>query len=381
MFHSTVNVDKLINAMTLHSTSTGVLREILQADAGLIAVRTESEVSAAETQIDLLVTAESQAGVEYRFAVEERQSITPRAAGPLFDRMATLAPDFIPLLFCPAISPRVAELAQKAGVSWCDSAGNCRIQKLSPPLLIVRDGREPVRSERSKLADPFSPKSSRIVRVLLSELNRTWSVHELAEHKDAQVSTGLVSKVRQSLVQDAYISIGIRGTSVRDADGLLKAWGDHYRGPVSRQFYFALGEPDDIERRLFDWCRRNGLTITLSGFSAAWKLAPMVRTPVVTAYIEPMQSLATLSDQLTDETGITPVETGANLILWEPYDTSVFADRRFSEDTQLSWTSPVQTWLDLVQMKGRGQEAADEVYAQLLKSHFDQTPAEEDNGK
>lgn len=356
--------------------SASILLEILQDDAGLRAVRTESQRFATRDAFDLLLTAESQDGVPYKFAVEERQSLTPMAAKPLFHRMSILAPDFIPLVFCPVISLRITELAREAGISWCDSAGNCRIHQPSPPLLIVRQGRKVDHSDRLTVSDPFSPKSSRIVRALLSDPQRVWSVQELSDQEDVRVSLGLISKVRQSLIQGAFISAGARGTSVRDATALLTAWAGKYQGPLSKRKYFAIGEPDDIEHLLFEWCRRNGVTVTLSGFSAAWKSAPMVRAPIVTAYVN--RSLASVTKQLTDETDIAQVDSGANLILWEPYDTSVFADRRFSEDALISWTSPIQTYLDLIQLKGRGQEAADEIYERLIKSSFDQPTAGKD---
>lgn len=358
-----------------------ILKEILEGDAGLISVRVEQSDWATEPLIDLPITAESQAGVEFRFAVAERRSITPRAAEPLFGRMAELAPEYVPLLFCPVISPRVAELAGRFGISWCDFAGNCRIHKLDPPFLIVRQGRKPIKvdSKLSKLADPFSPKSSRIVRALLSDPGRVWSVQELADHPDVGVSLGLVSKVRQSLARNAYIAASTRGVRVSDPAGLLAAWSRVYSGPVARHLYFAAGEPADIELRFVDWCRQNGLTVTLSGLSAAWKFAPMVRSPVVTAYVDPVDSFSTLNRQLAAQACITPVDSGPNLIVWEAYDLSVFAARHFSDDTRLSWTSPIQTWLDLQQLQGRGQEASDELYQRFIKPDFDQNSADREN--
>ncbi|MBL8813376.1 MAG: hypothetical protein JNM43_24635 [Planctomycetaceae bacterium] len=297
----------------------------------------------------------------------------------LFHRMAELAPDLVPLIVCPVITQRVAELARAYGISWCDSAGNCRIQQTDPPLLIVRKGFKPVAQDLSSGTDPFSVKSSRIVRALLSHPQRVWSVQELVDQPDVQVSLGLVSKVRKTLTRDAYIADSNRGTQVLDPAALLQAWSSAYRGPSSRHQFFALGEPAEIELRFLDWCRQNNITTALSGFSAAWKLAPMVKTPVVTAYVDPMPAFTLRTDQLAAETGIARVESGANLILWEPYDTSVFTDRRFSDDTRVSWTSPIQTWLDLIQLKGRGQEAADEVYQRLIRPTFEQPRSRADS--
>ena len=363
---------RAVKIVITSASSHNLLQEILEKDAELVSVHSVPGARSDGHPFDFLLSAETLTGFRYLFAVEERQSLTPKVAESLFHRMAELAPDLVPLVVCPVITPRVAELARASGISWCDSAGNCRIQQADPPLLIVRQGFKPVAQDLSSGADPFSVKSSRIVRALLSHPERAWSVQELVDDPDIQVSLGLVSKVRKTLIRDAYIADSNRGTKVRDPAGLLQAWSSAYRGPTARHMYFALGEPAEIEQRFLEWCRRNSLTAALSGFSAAWKLAPMVKTPVVTAYVDPMPSLAGLTDQLAAETGITRVESGANLMLWEPYDTSVFADRRFSEDTRLSWTSPIQTWLDLTQLKGRGQEAADEIHQRFIKPTFEQ---------
>ncbi|MEZ6125668.1 MAG: hypothetical protein R3C49_21190 [Planctomycetaceae bacterium] len=89
------------------------------------------------------------------------------------------------------------------------------------------------------MADPFSPKSSRIVRALLSEPERVWTIHELANHPDIDVSSGLVSKVRASLCRNAYIDDRTQGTRLRDSEGLLAAWSRTYSGPLARHLYFA----------------------------------------------------------------------------------------------------------------------------------------------
>lgn len=60
------------------------------------------------------------------------------------------------------------------------------------------------------------------------------------------------------------------------------------------------------------------------------------------------------------------VDTGANLLLWRPFDQSVLAGRRSEDASALKVTSAIQTFLDLKKLAGRGEEAAAAVYEKLL---------------
>ncbi len=60
------------------------------------------------------------------------------------------------------------------------------------------------------------------------------------------------------------------------------------------------------------------------------------------------------------------VDTGANLLLWRPFDLSVLAGSHLGSTTGLKVTSAVQAFLDLKKLAGRGEEAAAAVYERLL---------------
>ena len=61
------------------------------------------------------------------------------------------------------------------------------------------------------------------------------------------------------------------------------------------------------------------------------------------------------------------VDSGANLILQVADDENYFSNR--IGDT-LPTTSPLQTYLDLRAMDGRGEEAATAIYEKYLKQQF-----------
>jgi hypothetical protein len=104
----------------------------------------------------------------------------------------------------------------------------------------------------------------------------------------------------------------------------------------------------------------------LGGLSAAWQLAPEVRYNVAVVYVESYGFDREMLSKLESYQGGKPVETGANLLLWRPYASSVFIDSRQAGKTKSPVTSAIQTYLDLRRMGGRGEEAATAVYERLI---------------
>src|SRR5207302_9522172 len=131
--------------------------------------------------------------------------------------------------------------------------GNCRIA--APGLFVLVSGR-PNRQTTIKIAiDPFSRKSSRIVRTLLKHPTRGWQVQQLAH--EADVSLGLASKVKKALIDETYLAERDRLVYLRDPAQLLQAWAVQYRPHVKRLQLFTLSRPPEAEHRLAEWCRAN----------------------------------------------------------------------------------------------------------------------------
>jgi hypothetical protein len=71
-------------------------------------------------------------------------------------------------------------------------------------------------------------------------------------------------------------------------------------------------------------------------------------------------------DRLGSSLGGKRVETGANLLLWRPFDRSVLAGCQTIDPADPPVISALQTYLDLKQLAGRGEEAAKAVYTKYL---------------
>jgi len=317
-------------------------------------------------QGEILVAAHPR-GPKYCFSVTVRERITPQVADDLLGRIQSqpLPPETVRLVYAPVISPRVAEIALKYNVSHLDQAGNCHLANSAAGLLISRNGlRQDFALKERTTAGLFAPKASRIVRVMLQQPQRGWQVSELAAHPEVQVSAGLASKVKQSLVHQGYAEVRDRWLYLRHSLDLLQAWNLAYSGPAMERQYFLRGEVQQIEDRVAAWCRENAKRYALARFSAAWRLAAEVRYSVATLYVDSLVHREERLASFCNATGAKLVPSGANLVLLAPYDRSVFAG---SVGELNRSTSPLQTYLDLQQMGGRAEEAAEAIFEKHLR--------------
>ena len=327
--------------------------------------RAKSEAGARETGCDAILQASS-AGVEIEIGINVKARITPQTALSVVEQMRFLPAEMLRVVYTPVISPRVAEVLDQSGVGRVDAAGNCRLRSTRHRLLIDHRGRIAPPRLPQGAADPFSPKSSRIVRAMLSEPAKGWKVRELADYPDVKVSPGLVVKVKRTLVEESYAVERDGLLFLSDPVGLLENWAQSYPGPAEQIPMYFLGETATAENAVACWCRAHDLNYALGGHSAAWRLAPEVRYSVAAVYVEQRGFSPDLLDNLSKYKGGKRVNTGANLLLWRPFDPSVLASSRSEDASALKVTSAIQTFLDLKKLAGRGEEAAAAIYEKLL---------------
>ena len=292
--------------------------------------------------------------------VQTRQHLSPNTVLGLFHRLKEIRLDGVLLLCTPYISPRVAEMCREENVSYLDSAGNCWI---AAPGLFVFIAGHPNRPKVRKAIDPFSRKSSRIVRTLLTHPGKGWQVQQLAQQAD--VSLGLVSKVKTALLEEAYLKERDRLFFVCDAVKLLQAWSVEYRPQVKRLQLFAVPRPLEIENRLAEWCETNNVNYALTQLAAAWRYSPLVRYDKSVVYIDSQLETDNTLKSLLEHIDAREVETGANCTLWLTDDSAVFTDAKEFDGVKV--VSPLQLYLDLMALSGRGKDAAQELFERELR--------------
>lgn len=269
----------------------------------------------------------------------------------------------VPVLAAPHISPRMAELCEKNGWSWFDLAGNCRLV-LSGALYIERTGIAPVHKRPKPKANLGTAASGRVLLALLApqKAGATWTQTALQKYCEPGVSIGLVNKVVTHLREEAWLEQLDDGTfRVKDAVGLLEVWGKAYRFDRHRRLgYFTLLKPQELLRKLESLNDAAG-EVAYAAFSAADFQAPSVRQNKTWLYVND----AAL-DEFIEVAEAKRVDSGENLVVLIPDDDGIFYMGDHTEG-RLGCTNPVQTWLDLMHVGGRGEEAAEAVLNQCLK--------------
>lgn len=270
-------------------------------------------------------------------------------------RFRNLLPDFYGIVMAPYISSKAAEICLNEGFGFADLAGNCRLN--FDRVFISKEGKKNPFISKRDLRSLYSPKAERVIRVLLSAPREWWKVQSVS--KVAGISLGQSFNVKKLLIDREWVETGDEGFRLTAPANLLSEWAENYdfRRSTVREFY-TLRPIAEFEHVLAKDCEKAKTTYALAGFSSAARYAPMVRYQRAMAYV-----LGDL-DSLARQFELKPVTSGANVNLISPYDEGVFYDAQIMDGAAV--TSPVQTYLDLLQIKGRGEEAADFLLQQVI---------------
>jgi hypothetical protein len=267
-----------------------------------------------------------------------------------------------PVLIAPFISEAVAAMCDEEGIGHLDLSGNCNLE--FGGIWIERRGLPRKYKEERGLKSLYSPKASRILRVLLQGPLRPHKVEELSAA--AGVSLGLVSKVRQVLLdqdlgEDSKEGIRIKGAA--GAQTILRDWlrEDDFFKRVQVREYSALTSDITLVGNLMSFCQSDNfpshrLPLFTMNF-AAWLRAPHNVPTVVSAYLDRFPD----EDKLLPFLQARPVSRGAgNLRILVPHDYKAVTIGRqhVKERPYLSLVSDLQLCLDLHGGEPNGDEQA-----------------------
>ena len=275
------------------------------------------------------------------------------------------------VLAMPRVSSRMTEMCRQHGWGWFDLAGNCWLE-VPDHFLIKRSGNDPVSLRTSRGVNLGTPKAAQVIRALLAPENagKRWTQRELVSHfadadpRAAAPSLALVNGVVQHLRDQAFIeTLPSRGFRVRDFDGLLQTWRKAYRFDRHiRRPYFTLLPVKTMQERIKGLAPRGSNRYAYAVFTAADLQAPAVRQPRTWLYVSPdfeSELAATLDAKLVD--------SGENIVALIPSDEGVFYRAETGIDG-VPRTNPVQTYVDVANAGQRGDEAAEAILTQRLKS-------------
>ena len=251
------------------------------------------------------------------------------------------------LVISPFLGPSAKERLADAGISYADATGNMRFVTDRPAVFIETEGavRNPWR-ENVPLRSLQGRRSARVVRAFL-DYRPPFGTRELAALTgNAQAS---ISRVAELLERDAIIQrAGSRGAIVSvDWKRLLHRWAIDYDFTGINRMRPCL-EPRGLSS-LFQKLRDAEIPYAVTGSFAANRYAPLVEPRLATMYVvDPADALMRL--------GLRPADTGANVLIGEPFDPVVF--ERTEREDGITYARVTQVAADLMTGPGRGPAEA-----------------------
>ena len=178
--------------------------------------------------------------------------------------------------------------------------------------------------------------SSRILRELFADVTKTWKLKYLSEKVNCSI--GQVSKLMKVLIENAWVEKLPDGYKVIDPESLLLEWSKDYgKKEITSYACYSL---DNIS--------------AITGLSGGVRYTPVVRYNKVHVYIAPedIQEAIRYLD-------MKEVNSGSNVVIFPLENDSYIKDYRVIGESAV--VSPLQIYLDCMQIKGRGEEMADAV--------------------
>lgn len=299
---------------------------------------------------DFLVEIKTPKGERARIVVECKNRLEPKGVAAVAEQLRTyareLGKDAVPLLISSFISSNTQSRLKEAEIPYADATGNIWMTAARPGLYIETRGadRDPNRVDRPARTLKGS-KATRIVRALCDGA-APFAVRKLAE--TAGVDPGYVSRVLTLLETDDLIIREKRGPIVEvRRRKLIERWSQDYSFVESNRVVSYL-EPRDIAQ-LLGKLSSLGSRVAITGSAAASTVAPVAPSRLIAAYVESPESAAKKMD-------LRPAESGANVLLAEPYDPVVFEGIRTIKGVPYAALSQVA--VDLLTMPGRGPAEA-----------------------
>jgi hypothetical protein len=168
--------------------------------------------------------------------------------------------------------------------------------------------------------------------------------------------------VRKKLLDREWAAVKAAGLEITKPTDVLRAWQEQGARPIGRvDEFFTLDKQGEFEKKLAAACRRLSLRCALTELAAAARLAPMSRYLRTRAYVEDI-------GRVVEELKLKRVESGANVVLVQPFDDGVFSGMRRVDSVPIA--CPVQVYADLGCAGGRSEEAAEALLEQVIQKEW-----------
>lgn len=254
------------------------------------------------------------------------------------------------IIVAPYISERGRQLCKSNEINFMDLSGNCYLRVGA--YYIEKEGKENIAKEKKVLKKLFSPKASRVARVMLEEPKRRWNLSELAKTSD--ISLGYAHRVVEKLQEHEFVSRDVEFKLVLDKPGeLLEQWPEKYDFSENKVHTYYSFQKNVMEfMKKVSEVSKNKLKYAMTLHSGAYLIAPYVRFTDVHFYVKPLDV-----EKWVKKLDLRPVESGGTIHLVEPFDEGVFYGKQIVKGIQVVCNT--QLYLDLYNYPARGKEQAE----------------------
>jgi len=298
---------------------------------------------------------------KFKVAAEVKNSGEPavvrRSAAWLKD-VATKTKHSYAMIVAPFISHEGAEICRDLGVGYVDLSGNCLLNLEG--LYVERTGNPNRFKKPREIQSFFSPKSSRVIRCLLSDPKRSWTLRGLAT--ETGVSIGLIHRIAMGLEANFFARKELRAFKLEDPARLLEAWRDEYfrRTPKWTRYIIKTAAIKNALTKLKTAANHHGVRYAFTGPSGASLISSYLTPTAVHLYVD------VLKEEFLEEIKADQISSEGNLLIKVVEQENEFVGSKQVKGFYV--VSDLQLYLDLWAMGGRGQEAAEELRRERL--HF-----------
>jgi hypothetical protein len=327
-----------------------VLEKVLEELTGLLPPPwlLRREVSKGDPRADAVVEIVAPDGRRATMVIEVKTRLDPKDVDSTIAPLSALRRSTAGtgVIAAPYLGERTREKIRQGGAGYIDLTGNLLLKIDDPAVYIERQGasKDPWRTERPARSLKGA-KAARIVRALV-DFVPPLGVRQIAGL--AGTDPGYVSRVLEMLGREDLVRRPPRGP-VEEVEwaALLRRWTQDYSLLESnRPFWFLdpRGVESFMEKLQTAAGADTGPRYALTGSLAARTVAPVAPARMGVCFVDDAVRLA-------DQLGLTPVDTGANVLLIEPADSVVY--ERGREMDGLCCVALSQAVADLLTGPGR----------------------------
>lgn len=323
-------------------------------------LRTKSDMPARRYGVDLLVEVISPSDEPAVLVIEIKRRVDPRlipeAAEQVASRVSDDWPTARPVVAAAYLAPRSREILEDLGVGYVDTTGNVRIEMSTPGLFISTAGadRDPWPQD-SDLQSLRGRGAGRAVRAII-DTAPPFGIRELASSTGASAAT--VSRVVDLLDREGIVTRQPRGPVLAvDWQAAIRRWAEDY-DQLGSNTVTTLLEPRGltaVEKKL----AAARFAYAATGAFAAQRFDPIAPARTATVYVDDATDAAS-------RLGLRETETGANIVLLEPFDPVVFD--RITKRDGLRCVGPSQLAVDLLTGPGREPSQGEEILGWMTEN-------------